>query len=101
LRRLGTDYIDLYYQHRIDPEVPMEDVAGTVKDLIEQGKVRFFGLSEAGAKSIRRMHAVQPVAALQSEYWTSDDTNLINRQPTLAPGRSSPEDRFVALRARS
>ena len=63
LRRLGTDYIDLYYQHRVDPDVPMEDVAGTVKDLIAQGKVRYFGLSEAGAGSIRRAHAVQPVAA--------------------------------------
>jgi aryl-alcohol dehydrogenase-like predicted oxidoreductase len=74
LRRLGTDYIDLYYQHRVDPEVPMEDVAGVVKDLIQQGKVRYFGLSEAGAGSIRRAHAVQPVAALQSEYslWTRE-----------------------------
>ena len=74
LRRLRTDYIDLYYQHRVDPDVPMEDVAGTVKDLIAQGKVRYFGLSEAGAGSIRRAHAVQPVAALQSEYslWTRE-----------------------------
>jgi len=68
LRRLGTDYIDLYYQHRVDPDTPMEDVAGTVKQLIAEGKVRHFGLSEAGAKSIRRAHAVQPVTALQSEY---------------------------------
>jgi aryl-alcohol dehydrogenase-like predicted oxidoreductase len=68
LRRLKTDRIDLLYQHRVDPEVPMEDVAGTVKGLIQQGKVRYFGLSEAGAGSIRRAHAVQPVAALQSEY---------------------------------
>lgn len=68
LRRLGTDYIDLYYQHRVDPDTPMEDVAGTVKDLIAEGKVRHFGLSEAGAKSIRRAHAVHPVTALQSEY---------------------------------
>jgi aryl-alcohol dehydrogenase-like predicted oxidoreductase len=68
LRRLGTDYVDLYYQHRVDPDTPMEDVAGTIKDLIAEGKVRHFGLSEAGAKSIRRAHAVQPVAALQSEY---------------------------------
>jgi aryl-alcohol dehydrogenase-like predicted oxidoreductase len=68
LRRLQTDYIDLYYQHRVDPETPMEDVAGTIKDLIGQGKVRHFGLSEAGATSIRRAHAVQPVTALQSEY---------------------------------
>ncbi|AYG62031.1 aldo/keto reductase [Rhizobium jaguaris] len=74
LRRLRTDHIDLLYQHRVDPEVPMEDVAGVVKDLITQGKVRWFGLSEAGAGSIRRAHAVQPVAALQSEYslWTRE-----------------------------
>ena len=74
LKRLRTDYVDLYYQHRVDPDVPMEDVAGTVKDLIAEGKVRHFGLSEAGAQSIRRAHAVQPVAALQSEYslWTRD-----------------------------
>ncbi|WP_321472165.1 aldo/keto reductase [uncultured Paludibaculum sp.] len=72
LRRLQVDAIDLFYQHRVDPEVPIEDVAGAVKDLIEQGKVRHFGLSEAGAKTIRRAHAVQPVTALQSEYslWT-------------------------------
>jgi aryl-alcohol dehydrogenase-like predicted oxidoreductase len=74
LKRLGTDHIDLYYQHRVDPNVPMEDVAGAVKDLIAAGKVRYFGLSEAGAGSIRRAHAVQPVAALQSEYslWTRE-----------------------------
>src|SRR3954451_18218294 len=74
LKRLQTDYIDLLYQHRVDPDVPMEDVAGTVKDLIRQGKVRYFGLSEAGAGSIRRANAVQPVTALQSEYslWTRD-----------------------------
>lgn len=68
LRRLKTDVIDLFYQHRVDPNVPMEDVAGAVKDLIAQGKVRHFGMSEAGVESIRRAHAVQPVAALQSEY---------------------------------
>ena len=68
LRRLKTDHIDLLYQHRVDPHVPMEDVAGTVKELIRAGKVRHFGLSEAGVESIRRAHAVQPVAALQSEY---------------------------------
>jgi aryl-alcohol dehydrogenase-like predicted oxidoreductase len=74
LRRLKTDYIDLLYQHRVDPDVPMEDVAGVVKDLIAAGKVRHFGLSEAGANSIRRAHAVQPVTALQSEYslWTRE-----------------------------
>ncbi|TBZ99933.1 aldo/keto reductase [Rhizobium leguminosarum] len=74
LKRLRTDHIDLYYQHRVDPDVPMEDVAGTVRELIAEGKVQWFGLSEAGAQSIRRAHAVQPVAALQSEYslWTRD-----------------------------
>lgn len=68
LRRLQTDYIDLLYQHRVDRAVPMEDVAGTVGDLVKEGKVRFFGLSEAGASNIRRAHAVHPVSALQSEY---------------------------------
>jgi aryl-alcohol dehydrogenase-like predicted oxidoreductase len=68
LKHLRTDRIDLFYQHRVDPDVPMEDMAGTVKDLIAEGKVRHFGLSEAGVESIRRAHAVQPVAALQSEY---------------------------------
>jgi aryl-alcohol dehydrogenase-like predicted oxidoreductase len=68
LKRLGTDCIDLFYQHRVDPDVPIEDVAGTVKELIGEGKVRHFGLSEAGVRNIRRAHAVQPVAALQSEY---------------------------------
>ena len=68
LRRLQTDHIDLLYQHRVDPMVPIEEVAGTVADLIAEGKVRFFGLSEAGADTIRRAHAVQPVSALQSEY---------------------------------
>lgn len=68
LKRLKTDRIDLFYQHRVDPQVPMEDVAGTVRELIAEGKVKHFGLSEAGVQSIRRAHAVQPVAALQSEY---------------------------------
>jgi aryl-alcohol dehydrogenase-like predicted oxidoreductase len=74
LRRLRTDRIDLLYQHRVDPDVPMEDVAGAVKELIQQGKARHFGLSEAGVQSIRRAHAVQPVTALQSEYslWTRE-----------------------------
>lgn len=74
LRRLRVDCIDLLYQHRVDPDVPMEDVAGTVRDLIAEGKARHFGLSEAGPQSIRRAHAVQPVTALQSEYslWTRD-----------------------------
>ncbi|MBV9760790.1 MAG: aldo/keto reductase [Acidobacteriaceae bacterium] len=80
LRRLKTDRIDLFYQHRVDPNVPMEDVAGTVKDLIGQGKVCHFGLSEAGVQSIRRAHAVQPVAALQSEYsmwWREPEAEIL------------------------
>ncbi|MEY2342125.1 aldo/keto reductase [Acidithiobacillus sp. IBUN Pt1247-S3] len=68
LKRLGTDRIDLFYQHRVDPDVPIEEVAGTVRDLIQEGKVKHFGLSEAGTQTIRRAHAVQPVAAVQSEY---------------------------------
>ena len=74
LKRIKTDFIDLLYQHRVDPEVPIEDVAGTVKDLIREGKVKHFGLSEAGAATVRRAHAVQPVAALQNEYsiWFRD-----------------------------
>jgi aryl-alcohol dehydrogenase-like predicted oxidoreductase len=68
LRRLKTDYIDLFYQHRVDPNVPIEDVAGTVKELIQEGKVKHFGLSEADAETIRKAHAVHPVAAVQSEY---------------------------------
>jgi aryl-alcohol dehydrogenase-like predicted oxidoreductase len=74
LKRLKTDVIDLFYQHRVDPAVPIEDVAGAVKELIQQGKVRHFGLSEAGARTIRRAHVVQPVTAVQSEYslWTRD-----------------------------
>src|SRR6476660_5078602 len=72
LKRLGVDAIDLFYQHRVDPDVPIEDVAGAVKEMIQEGKVKHFGLSEAGVQTIRRAHAVQPVAALQSEYslWT-------------------------------
>ena len=80
LRRLRTDRIDLLYQHRVDPSVPMEEVAGAVKDLIAQGKVRHFGLSEAGVDSIRKAHAVQPVAALQSEYslwWREPERELL------------------------
>jgi len=83
LKRLRTDAIDLLYQHRVDPNVPIEDVAGTVKDLIQQGKVKHFGLSEAGAESIRRAHVVQPVAALQSEYslwWREPEKEIL---PTL------------------
>lgn len=80
LRRLKTDHIDLLYQHRVDPHVPMEDVAGTVKELIRAGKVRHFGLSEAGVESIRRAHAVQPVAAPQSEYslwWRAPEAEIL------------------------
>jgi aryl-alcohol dehydrogenase-like predicted oxidoreductase len=83
LARLGVDTIDLLYQHRVDPDVPIEDVAGTVRDLIAEGKVRHFGLSEAGARTIRRAHAVQPVAALQSEYslwWREPEQEIL---PTL------------------
>ncbi|MEY2596595.1 MAG: hypothetical protein RI965_1867 [Bacteroidota bacterium] len=80
LKHLNTDVIDLFYQHRVDPNVPMEDVAGTVSDLIKEGKVKHFGLSEAGISSIRKAHAVQPVAALQSEYslwWREPEKELI------------------------
>ena len=84
LERLRTDRIDLFYQHRVDPEVPIEDVAGAVKQLIQEGKVRRFGLSEAGVRTIRRAHAVQPVTALQSEYslwWREPEAEIL---PTLA-----------------
>jgi aryl-alcohol dehydrogenase-like predicted oxidoreductase len=83
LKRLRTNAIDLFYQHRVDPDVPIEDVAGAVKDLIQEGKVKHFGLSEAGVKTIRRAHAVQPVTAVQSEYslwWRSPETEVL---PTL------------------
>ncbi len=80
LKRLRTDVIDLYYQHRVDPEVPIEDVAGTIKDLIAEGKVKHFGLSEAGPETIKRAHAVQPVTALQSEYsmwWREPEEKIL------------------------
>src|SRR5437870_3270501 len=83
LKRLRMDQIDLFYQHRVDPDVPIEDVAGTVKDLIREGKIKHFGLSEAGAQTVRRANAVQRVAALQSEYslwWRRPDTEVL---PTL------------------
>jgi aryl-alcohol dehydrogenase-like predicted oxidoreductase len=83
LKRLKTDRIDLFYQHRVDPNVPIEDVAGAVKDLIQEGKVKHFGLSEPGVRTIRRAHAVQPVAAIQSEYslwWREPETEVL---PTL------------------
>ena len=83
MKRLGTDRIDLFYQHRVDPDVPIEDVAGAVQDLIREGKVKHFGLSEAGVQTIRRAHAVQPIAALQSEYslwWREPEREIL---PTL------------------
>ena len=89
LGRLRTDVIDLFYQHRVDPEVPIEDVAGTVKDLIREGKVRHFGLSEAGVPTIRRAHAVQPVTALQSEYslwWREPEQEILPAVEELGIG---------------
>jgi aryl-alcohol dehydrogenase-like predicted oxidoreductase len=89
LKRLRTDRIDLYYQHRVDPDVPMEDVAGAVKQLIQQGKLKHFGLSEAGVQSIRRAHAVQPVAALQSEYslwWREPEKEILPALEELGIG---------------
>jgi aryl-alcohol dehydrogenase-like predicted oxidoreductase len=89
LKRLRTEVIDLFYQHRVDPNVPIEDVAGAVKDLIQQGKVKHFGLSEAGVKTIRRAHAVQPVTALQSEYslfWREPEQEIIPALEELGIG---------------
>jgi aryl-alcohol dehydrogenase-like predicted oxidoreductase len=89
LKRLNTDVIDLFYQHRVDPNVPIEDVAGTVKDLIAKGKVRHFGLSEAGVKTIRRAHAVQPVTTLQSEYslwWREPEKEILPALEELGIG---------------
>jgi aryl-alcohol dehydrogenase-like predicted oxidoreductase len=89
LKRLKTDVIDLFYQHRVDDKVPIEDVAGAVKDLIQQGKVKHFGLSEAGVKTIRRAHAVQPVTALQSEYslwWREPEAEVIPALEELGIG---------------
>jgi aryl-alcohol dehydrogenase-like predicted oxidoreductase len=89
LKRLKTDVIDLFYQHRVDPNVPIEDVAGTVKDLIQQGKVKRFGLSEAGVQTIRHAHAVQPVAALQSEYslwWREPEQEILPALEDLGIG---------------
>ena len=89
LKRLKTDYIDLFYQHRVDPKVPIEDVAGTVKDLIQEGKVKHFGMSEAGAKNIRKAHSVQPVTALQSEYsiwWREPETKVFPALEELGIG---------------
>jgi aryl-alcohol dehydrogenase-like predicted oxidoreductase len=89
LRRLRTDHVDLLYQHRVDPDVPIEDVAGAVKDLIEEGKVRYFGLSEAGVDIIRRAHGVQPVTALQSEYslfWREPEGAILDTLAELGIG---------------
>jgi aryl-alcohol dehydrogenase-like predicted oxidoreductase len=89
LKRLKTDVIDLFYQHRVDPSVPIEDVAGAVKELIQEGKVKHFGLSEAGAKTIRRAHAVHPVAALQSEYsllWRGPEAEILPTCEELGVG---------------
>ena len=89
LKRLRTEAIDLFYQHRVDPDVPIEDVAGAVKDLIREGKVKHFGLSEAGVQTIRRAHAVQPVAALQSEYsmwWREPEAELLPALEALGIG---------------
>ncbi len=89
LKRLKTDAIDLFYQHRVDPDVPIEDVAGAVKDLIQQGKVKHFGLSEAGVQTIRRAHAVQPVTALQSEYslwWRKPEAEVLPALEELGIG---------------
>jgi aryl-alcohol dehydrogenase-like predicted oxidoreductase len=89
LKRLKTDVIDLFYQHRVDPEVPIEEVAGAVKDLIREGKVKHFGLSEAGVQTIRRAHAVQPVAALQNEYslwWTEPESEVLPALEELGIG---------------
>src|SRR5260221_5432086 len=90
LKRLKTDVIDLFYQHRVDPNVPIEDVAGAVKDLIQEGKVKHFGLSEPGVQTIRRAHAVQPVAAVQSEY------SLFWREPEQE-GPPTPEELGIGL----
>src|SRR4029450_11462133 len=80
LKRLRTDRIDLFYQHRVDPNVPIEDVVGTLKDLIQEGKIKYYGLSEAGVQTIRRAHAVHPVTALQSEYslwWREPEAEVL------------------------
>ena len=89
LKRLKTDRIDLFYQHRVDPDVPIEDVAGAVKDLISEGKVKHFGLSEAGVGTVRRAHAVQPVTAVQSEYslfWSGPEPELLPSLEELGIG---------------
>jgi aryl-alcohol dehydrogenase-like predicted oxidoreductase len=105
LKRLKTDVIDLYYRHRVDPNVPIEDVAGTVKDLIREGKVKHFGMSEPGVQTIRRAHAVQPVTALQNEYslwWRRPENEVIPTLEELGIGlvRIAPSAR-ASSRARS
>jgi aryl-alcohol dehydrogenase-like predicted oxidoreductase len=98
LKRLKVDAIDLFYQHRVDPNVPIQDVAGAVKDLIQAGKVKHFGLSEAGVQTIRRAHAVQPVTALQSEYslwWRTPEAEVI---PTALWGKASSRERSTKTR---
>ena len=95
LKRLKIEAIDLFYQHRVDPDVPIEDVAGAVKDLIRAGKVKHFGLSEAGVQTIRRAHAVQPVTALQSEYslwWREPEAEVLPTSRSWASA-SSPSAR--------
>src|SRR6266498_2318488 len=96
LKRLRTDVIDLFYQHRVDPDVPIEDVAGAVKELIQEGKVKHFGLSEAGAQTIRRAHAVQPVTTVQSEYslwWREPEAEVLPTLEELGIGFVSSEAR--------
>ena len=101
LQRLHIDAIDLFYQHRVDPNVPIEDVAGTVKELIQEGKVRHFGLSEAGVQTIRRAHAVQPVTALQSEYslWWSLLASIAQRK-SATPAAQPPREAVTLNRFR-
>jgi aryl-alcohol dehydrogenase-like predicted oxidoreductase len=101
LKRLRVEAIDLYYKHRVDPDVPIEDVAGTVKDLIQEGKVKHFGLSEVGMQTIRCAHAVKPVAALQSEYslwWREPEEEILSKLEQLGIGFvafTSEEDTYV------
>jgi aryl-alcohol dehydrogenase-like predicted oxidoreductase len=93
LKRLKTDHIDLFYQHRVDPDVPIEDVAGALKDLIREGKVRHFGLSEPGPNTIRRAHAIQPVTAVQSEYslfWRGPEAEILPTVEELGIEAASP-----------
>lgn len=104
LKRLRVDAMDLFYQHRVDPDVPIEDVAGAVKGLIQQGKVRHFGLSEAAAKTVRRAHAVQPVAAVQSEYslwWRRPEAEVLPTLEELGIGFVSYSPLGKGFRARS